>query len=71
MEEIIVPFNVNNVLITKEDIKALFKKYDLEIDVKKRMLKSLVNCESKDDNKLILGCLQDYRTKVLKLLKID
>jgi len=34
MEEIIVPFNVNNVLITKEDIKALFKKYDLEIDVK-------------------------------------
>jgi len=35
MEEVIVPFNINNVLITKEDIKMLFKKYDLDMTVNK------------------------------------
>ncbi len=32
-EEIINPYNINNVLITASDIKALFKKYDLDINV--------------------------------------
>ena len=32
MEEVIIPFNINNVLITKEDIKMLFAKYHLEIN---------------------------------------
>jgi ribonuclease-3 len=33
-EEIIIPYNINNVLITEDDIKTLFKKYDLDINVK-------------------------------------
>jgi ribonuclease-3 len=33
-EDIIVPFNINNVLISSDDIKILFKKYDLDIDIK-------------------------------------
>jgi len=33
MDDITHPHNVNNVLITKEDIKTLFKKYDIEIDI--------------------------------------
>lgn len=33
-EELIVPYNINNILITETDIKKLFAKYDLEIDVK-------------------------------------
>ena len=33
MEEVIVPFNINNFLITKKDIKMLFAKYNLNIDV--------------------------------------
>ena len=33
MEEVIVPFNINNVLITKDNIKTLFSKYNLDINV--------------------------------------
>lgn len=33
-DEIIVPYNINNILISEEDIKMLFKKYDINIDVK-------------------------------------
>ena len=33
MEVVIVPFNINNILITKEDIKMLFSKYNLEINI--------------------------------------
>jgi len=33
-EEIIVPYNINNVLITSDDIKILFKKFDMDIQVK-------------------------------------
>ena len=32
--DIIVPYNINNILISKEDIKMLFKKYDIDIEVK-------------------------------------
>jgi ribonuclease-3 len=34
LEELIVPYNINNILITKDDIKILFQKYNLEIEVK-------------------------------------
>lgn len=33
-EELIVPYNINNILITEKDIKMLFAKYDLPIEVK-------------------------------------
>ena len=33
-DEIIIPYNINNVLITKEDIKVLFKKYDIDVNIK-------------------------------------
>jgi ribonuclease-3 len=33
-EELIVPYNINNILITEKDIKMLFAKYDMNIDVK-------------------------------------
>ena len=33
-EEVIIPYNINNVLITEKDIKTLFEKYDLDINVK-------------------------------------
>ena len=33
-EEVIIPYNINNVLITAEDIKTLFKKYEMDIEVK-------------------------------------
>jgi len=33
-EEIIVPYNINNILITEKDIKILFAKYNLDIQVK-------------------------------------
>ena len=33
-EELIVPYNINNILITENDIKKLFAKYNLEINVK-------------------------------------
>ena len=32
-DEIIIPYNINNVLITEQDIKLLFRKYDIDIDV--------------------------------------
>ena len=32
-EEVIIPYNINNVLITEEDIKTLFKKYNMDIKV--------------------------------------
>lgn len=32
-EEVIIPYNINNILITKDDIKMLFKKYNLDIEV--------------------------------------
>jgi len=31
--EVKIPYNINNVLINKDDIKNLFKKYDLDINV--------------------------------------
>ena len=34
LEELIVPYNINNILITKDDIKILFQKYNLDIEVK-------------------------------------
>jgi ribonuclease-3 len=33
IDEVIVPYNINNVLITERDIQTLFKKYNLEIKV--------------------------------------
>lgn len=33
-EDVVVPYNINNVLITEDDIKILFGKYDLNIVVK-------------------------------------
>lgn len=65
-EEIIVPYNINNVLISKDDIKMLFKKYDLDIEVKNIDLyrlalthKSYVVSEYTNYNNTILKNIKD------------
>lgn len=60
-DEVIIPFNINNVLITCEDIQTLFKKYNLTIKVNDIRLyhlalthKSYVNSEYTSYNYNIL-----------------
>ena len=65
-EEIIIPYNINNVLITKNDIKTLFKKYDLNIEVNNIKLyhtalthKSYIISEYTNFNNQILKSIKD------------
>lgn len=69
-EEVIVPYNINNVLITKEDMKTLFKKYDLDIEVKDinifRMAlthKSYITSEYTSYNNTLLQQIKDSMSK--------
>jgi ribonuclease-3 len=65
-EEVIIPYNINNVLITKEDIKMLFSKYDINIDVNNIKLyivalthKSYITSEYTNYNYNILKLIKD------------
>ena len=75
-EEVIIPYNINNVLITKEDIKMLFSKYDINIDVNNIKLyivalthKSYITSEYTNYNYNILKLIKDsMNSDVLDLM---
>ncbi len=65
-QEIISPYNQYNQLITKKDIKELFKKYDLNIDVNNIDIfhealthKSYIVSEYTNYNSLILKSIKE------------
>ena len=64
-EEIIIPFNINNVLITNEDIKILFQKYDIEIDIKNIKIYHLALTHKS----YIISEYTNYNYNILKQIK--
>jgi ribonuclease-3 len=65
-EEVIIPYNINNVLITKEDIKMLFSKYSIDIEVNNIKIyiialthKSYITSEYTNYNYNILKSIKD------------
>ena len=77
-EEIIIPYNINNVLITEDDIKTLFKKYDLNINVKNIEIyrtalthKSYIISEYTNYNNKILQNIKDSMNESVVDLMID
>lgn len=64
-DEIIIPYNINNVLITNEDIKKLFQKYNLDIDVKNinHYISALTH------KSYVLSEYTRYNHKILKTIK--
>ena len=64
-EEIIIPYNINNVLITEDDIKTLFKKYDLNINVKNiEIYRTALTHKS-----YIISEYTNYNNKILQNIK--
>ena len=64
-QEIISPYNQYNQLITKEDIKELFKKYDIDIKVKNiRLYHTALTHKS-----YIISEYTNYNCQILKLIK--
>ncbi len=74
-DEIIIPYNINNVLISKDDIKLLFQKYDLELEVNDLSLyrmalthKSYIISEYTQYNQTILEKIRKSMGDVLELM---
>ena len=64
-DDIIVPYNINNILISENDIKILFKKYDMDISVNNIELyrlalthKSYITCDYTNYNNNILKSIK-------------
>lgn len=73
-DEPVIPYNINNILITNDDIKMLFKKYDISIDVKdiKPYIialthKSYVVSEYTYYNQKLLKSFRDNNSDILEL----
>jgi ribonuclease-3 len=73
-DEPVIPYNINNILITNDDIKMLFKKYDIHIDVndiKPYIIalthKSYVVSEYTYYNQKLLKSFRDNNSDILEL----
>jgi ribonuclease-3 len=64
-EIIIPPYNINNILITKEDIKLLFNKYDIEINIKNINLFYIALTHKS----YIVSEYTNYNSSILKTIK--
>ena len=64
-EIIIPPYNINNILITKEDIKILFNKYDIEINIKNINLFYIALTHKS----YIVSEYTNYNSSILKTIK--